>query len=464
MIIIIPSLRLRTNVWARRPNKGLLAKRRLSSGGGCIRSCRLPLPVTPLELRSGRRLLLPMQRESSHSGSNAAVPVQPTITITSRQREPPFFAGLRGEDAEEWLDQYERVSAFNGWDDAFKLRNVSFSLKQVAETWFFNQGGSIDDWASFKEDFRKIFGTSSASSAAAKKKLDARVQLPEETYASYIEDVIALCRRADKDMPETEKVRHIIKGIASFAFNAMAIHNPNSIADVRTICQRLDHLQSIRIQQDTFPTCPSGYAELRVLIRDIIREELQQRDTPYLQNNYGRAPGLRDMVREELVSMTSLPQPCHSAPLHAPSYSEAASRLPVPVEPIASPPPHGHLTALSTPSAAPPFRSTWRAPRPTSDRPVCYYCGIRGHISRFCRRRQLDERRGYAPYERDNRFSYPIRQRMPSPPPGRSSSPPDAPDLPRGTRLARRRSPSPYRRSLSPLRPVVHAPTQQSEN
>lgn len=310
---------------------------------------------------------------------------------------------------------------------------------------------------------RPIFGTSFARSDAAKKKLDARVQHSDESYASYIEDVLALCRRADKNMPETDKVRHIMKGIASFAFNALAIQNPNTVADVRTMCQRLDHLQSIRLQQDPCPSGHTGNAELRTLIRTIIREELQQRDAPCPQNNNGYAQGLRDLVREELASMTNLPQPCHSAPLHVPTYSEVASKPAVPMEQIVSPTPLGHLTALSTHSVPPPFYPQWRAPRPSRDRPVCYYCGIRGHISRFCRRRQLDERRGYAPYERDNYYSY-APQRAYSPPARRSSPPPESFDLPRNSRPARRRSPSPYRRALSPLRPVSHVPNQHPEN
>ncbi|XP_075726429.1 sodium/iodide cotransporter-like [Rhipicephalus microplus] len=36
-----------------------------------------------------------------------------------------------------------------------------------------------------------------------------------------------------------------------------------------------------------------------------------------------------------------------------------------------------------------------------SSRPACFYCGIRGHISRYCHHRQQDERGGYAEFEWD---------------------------------------------------------------
>lgn len=406
-----------------------------------------------------------MQRDSSSTAGNAAALVQPAITVTSQQREPPVFTGLRGDDVEEWLDHYNRVSSFNRWDDAYKRKSIGFYLSEVADTWFRNHEDVIPDWSSFVEQLLQIFGTSSARSDGAKKKLDARIQRPDETYASYIEDVVALCRRVNKDMSETDKVRHIMKGIASFAFNALAVHNPTTVADVRTICQRLDQLQSTRLQQDNWSAGSFSDSELRTLIRTIIREELQQRDAACSSHNTQvHAHGLREIIKEELACMTDIPQPCRSAPLHVQSYSEAVSRPHLPVEPIGPPTAHCQLTAISAPSPPSPSFSAWRAMRPTRDRPVCYYCGIRGHISRFCRRRQLDERRGYAPYERDNYFGYAPRQRMYSPPPRRSSPPPDAMTPPPTSRSARRRSPSPFRRALSPLRPVSVAPNQHQEN
>lgn len=150
-------------------------------------------------------------------------------------------------------------------------------------------------------------------------------------------------------MPEADKVRHIMKGISSFAFNALAIQNPTTIPDVRAICQRLDNLQAIRLQQDSLPTSPSWKVELRALIRAIIREELQQRDDLCPQIAPVCAQGLRDVIKEELACMTNIPQPCHTAPLHIPTYSEAASRPPIPVEHIVHRTASAHLTALSAP-------------------------------------------------------------------------------------------------------------------
>lgn len=401
--------------------------------------------------------------------SNAAGSAVPPCFVAIRQRDPPFFTGLRGEDVEEWLDDYNRVSTFNRWDDIAKLANVNFYLDKVAKTWFFNNKASITDWADFTAQLRRSFGTPAARSDGAKKALETRVQQAQETYTAYIQDVIALCRRVDNDMTEADQVRHIIKGIGHFAFTALALQNPSTVADVTTICRRLDEMQSIRLQQETALPQYLGDDNLRTLIRAIIREELRDYGAACAPGVHSGPPAtcLRDIVREELAAMPVPSSPPAPAPVMMPSYSDVAARPPLPLAPVMSPHAAGCVAAVP-PALGPrsPY-PMWRSPRQDAPfgRPVCYYCGIRGHISRFCRRRQQDERRGYDTYERDNtRFSYGYRQRDYSPPTRRPSSPPDSADPSRNSRNPRRRSPSPFRRAVSPLRPVSHDPNHPPEN
>lgn len=399
---------------------------------------------------------------------NAAASPAPAWIVTTRQREPPSFAGLRGEDVEEWLDQYNRVSQFNRWDDAFKRQNVGFYLTQVAETWYHNNASRLSGWDSFTDELRLIFGSPSARADGAKRKLESRSQRPDETYVSYIEDVLALCRRVNADMSEAEKVRHVLKGITDFAFNALALQNISSVNDIRTACQRLDELQAIRLQPATGLTRLPPESDLRILIRTIIREELQQQGSSCGHGDRCSRPAnhLREIIKDELASLTI--SACNGPPVAVgpQSYADAVARQPVsPVEVPVPPPVIGQLTAISSP---PPASNTYANWRPRLDvrpheRPVCFYCGIRGHISRFCRRRQQDERRGYAPYERDVRYNYSLR-RPAYPPPDRSTSPQQSPDRSRSQRDPRRRSPSPGRRYVSPLRPASNGANYQPEN
>lgn len=415
-----------------------------------------------------------MQHESSRSGSNAAALIQPTFTMTSPQRDPPSFAGLRGDDVEEWLDSYNRVSSFNRWDDAYKLIEVPFRLTKVAKTWFFNHREDFTDWDKFTSDLRRIFGTSSTGAEAAKKKLNERVQHPMETYTSYIEDVLALCRRVDGSMSEEDRVRHILKGITPFAFQALAVQNHSRVQDVIAACKRLEDLQSLRVQPAMWGEGFSKDFDLRAMIRQIIREELGHisHDVPdnhpqplgttvHAALQESSVPGLRDLIRDELAAIKSDP-PCKAEHSCA-SPAASASTLPQVLQ-TSTPLTHvgsscAHVAPISAVPSTPQSYSIWRP-----SRPVCYYCGIRGHISRFCRRRQQDERYSYTMNAR--RDSSPRRYGQPLFPPAtrRSSPPPDSYGPPRTQHSPRRRSPSPYRRSSSPLRPASHVADRFSEN
>lgn len=186
---------------------------------------------------------------------------------------------------------------------------------------------------------------------------------------------------------------------------------------------------------------------------------------------------LRDIVREELTSFTGpayVQPPPSSPPTYAqvaaapprnvnstsplPSFTPVAAAPPVHFRPIPPDPPSVHLSALSpgVPNAL--YYPPWRPSRPT-----CFYCGYRGHISRFCRKRQQDERRGYDMRERDFSRGDSYARRYSS---GqqRSPSPPASTETRNTYRSSRRRSPSPFRRSSSPLRPASFTTDNRSEN
>lgn len=228
-----------------------------------------------------------------------------------------------------------------------KLQNVGFYLSDIGDNWYRNREDSITDRAAFAEQIRQRLGSSAGCSDAAKKKLDMRVQHHQETYTPYIEDVLALCRRVDKDMCEADRVRHIMKGISQFAYSSLALQNPATVVDVAATCQRLDELQSIRLQQDTQASPPHlGNEKLRTLIRSIIREKLCNHPSPCATSRPVPASALREMVQEELASMSHLSQPGLPTQVTTPSYSEVASRPPLSLAPVTIQPNPEFVTAV----------------------------------------------------------------------------------------------------------------------
>ncbi|KAH8029223.1 hypothetical protein HPB51_023815 [Rhipicephalus microplus] len=199
--------------------------------------------------------------------------------------------------------------------------------------------------------------------------------------------------------------------------------------------------------------------ELALTIRQIVREELLRS-----QQTYHRPSDFQDVYvnePERVRTLVSLPpwQPLINAadayeyqgtrqagfPRHPTPNYERSFRPPVyPTSPAYSAPkgrPHYPM-----PSERSRYSGQPRAPQPI---PVCYNCGVPGHIARFCDHHPY-QRQSWPLYHQHCDYPHstsrkprtPTGSRYPSPASDRSLTPPPAPRAPR--------SPSPRRRARTP--------------
>lgn len=369
------------------------------------------------------------------------------------QREPPFFYGTDNDDAEDWLPVFERVSAHNRWDDAMKLNNVGFSLKGAAELWYGNNQRDCRTWSEFKAKFVAAFGRPAVRKLQAEQRLRVRAQQAGENFISYIEDVVDLCKRVDASMAEADKVKHILKGIDEDAFQMLLSKDLSTVADVVKLCLSFDELRKQRaLTRGCLPRNGSGLSlaaisadsTLLTQIKDFVREEVARQLSllPSTTNSVSTLePALRDVIRGQ-ISEALPPPPPQYVPVAAPiTYAEVATRPlqqpAVTFQPTFPVRPRVPPSVLSQPQFVPQPRNVWRTP---DNRPICFACRMTGHVARYCRR---------------------------CPPSTWNSAPADFPQSPQvhvtprssfPTSSSNRatfndhRSPSPRRRSLSPMR------------
>lgn len=371
-----------------------------------------------------------------------------------RQREPAMFSGTGEYDAEDWLSSYERVGNYNRWDDSMKLASVPYSLSKVAEQWYQNNVRDFTTWAAFKTRFLGVFDRPAVRKLRAEQRLRERAQQLGENFTSYIEDVLDLCRRVDPAMTDAEKIRHILKGIDDGAFQMLIAKDPTTVSQVVSLCQSYDELRRHRVvaRQSLEPVdtvsgldlaseSPSLWAKIQAFVREEVARQISC--VPYVQESTSSlAPALQSVIKEQIAE--ALPQAQLSAPVAAPlTYAEAAARPPRQFSTFRR---TGQTVSPPSPRMVPPVATPWRTP---DNRPICFACGIPGHVARHCRRMPPPRPDGlraavYSPHpmyfpqppHRDASFG---------PTPDRFSSPNRAAD-------ARRRSLSPRRRSLSPMR------------
>ncbi|KAM7297534.1 uncharacterized protein ISCGN_022685 [Ixodes scapularis] len=266
-------------------------------------------------------------------GEQAAAPAIRTGSIPYRQRDPPTFAGFGSDDVDEWLRTFERVSVHNAWDNTLKLANVVFYLRDTAKVWFDNHEEQIASWDAFKTRLSDVFGCPVSRKENATQRLATRAQSTGESITTYVEDILALCKRVNPTMSEKEKVENIMKGIAEDAFAVLVSQNPTTVAQLQEECQRWEGHRSRRIaspftisrlQNCVASSGPPLTGDIKNIIRQIIKEELAVLSTPSRRDLQSEPvdlspEGIRTLIRNELAQSAPSPQQtiCAASPAHA---------------------------------------------------------------------------------------------------------------------------------------------------
>lgn len=129
------------------------------------------------------------------------------------------------------------------------LTNVLFYLGGTPWVWFKTHEVGITSWDTFKQHIRDLFGNTSGRKLAAKKEQATRAQTSTELYVAYIQDVLALCHKADNHMSELDKVAHMLKGIADDAFNLLVYANVSTVDTIIKECRWYEQAKYHRITQ-----------------------------------------------------------------------------------------------------------------------------------------------------------------------------------------------------------------------
>ncbi|XP_077523590.1 uncharacterized protein LOC144134566 [Amblyomma americanum] len=250
----------------------------------------------------------------------------------ARQCDPTIFSGTDDTDVEDWLASYERVSAYNKWDDSVKLTNVIFYLSDVANLWFRNHEADISSWAALKTSLTEVFGRPAVRKLRAEQRLRSRAQQTGENFTSYTEDAVDLCKCVNPSMSEADKIRHIMKGIEDDAFQMLVAKDPQTVSGVIGYCQSFDELRKQRLS-----TRHAGFQEAALCSLAL------PGDGPLEQQSLLQS--IQQFVREEVARQLSLstcpptPAPSLTPNLQRVIEEQVAEVLPPPPEPplIAAP-------------------------------------------------------------------------------------------------------------------------------
>lgn len=335
----------------------------------------------------------PVSQLQPASASASPIP----ILAYQLPRNPCIFSGEDQQDATTWLKDFNRIAAYNRWDEQMCLANVVFFLAGTARQWFDNNEDNLTTWTVFREALQSTFCRSDDIKRQAQRLLTTRAQRADESAESYIQDVLRLCRKANPGMEESDKIAHLMKGIAEDLYHVLLVQEFDSSEALIKRCREIESSRRRRVNRSRFQRLPNvstlsydSGADLRSMIRSIVQEELQkilpeaQCCSDESEAQAGVASMIRDEVMEALAPITTsrrrntLAQTRRPAPARPQPRREAAQR---------------NTTRRRT--------DVWR----TADNvPLCYHCGRPGHVLRYCRdRRQVFANAGASRRPRDQR-------------------------------------------------------------
>lgn len=392
------------------------------------------------------------------------LPQSPPRVSWHPQREPQKFWGNAEEDVQEWLTHFKRVSRYNRWDASDQLANVVLSLDGTALTWFDNHEERLTTWDRFVEEISARFGDFATRKKKAEQTLLQRAQIPGETCTTYIEEILKLCRVVNPQMSEEDKVGHLLKGIAEDVYHFLISREKlESVTDVIQQCRTFEALKTRRITPKfgrlanvttVASVDDSPPPDLAETIRRIVREELARHQAYRDNTDHGHMREDDSVPEVQANALNS-----SSASFNDRNFATGRERSRHVRDRESTG--YDHENSYRRPQRSndvPRFRDSYDGctTRRERERPVCYSCGLTGHISRYCRRRRQGARYesprvfyrsegGYSRYD-DHRpiSSFSGRQpqiRHDSPASDRSVTPPI---------FRQRRSPSPRRRSPPP--------------
>ncbi|KAH8024757.1 hypothetical protein HPB51_001171 [Rhipicephalus microplus] len=289
-----------------------------------------PALLTPVPQRTSRRLRgeqpefgalfdssRPVEDVSSRAPAMATQATSfPSHIVMDLPRIPEVFHGDIFEDSEDWLDGVERVARLNGLNEDRKLRYVFVALQDSARAWFENHEASLLSWDDFRREFLATYPNMDRKEKA-EVALQTRNQQNNESVAMYIVDMSRLFRRANPNMAEEKKLRHLMRGVKEEPIAGLVRNPPRSLAEFRseaTMIEKTLQQRPCQYNRDVSvssvsavsTTLTSNIDLLHEMVRAVVREELQKIQ---MTQAHPAMSSLADVVREEVRQAVLQPQP-----------------------------------------------------------------------------------------------------------------------------------------------------------
>ena len=165
------------------------------------------------------------------------VPLIPPVHVHMdriRERDPPTFSGLAGEDVVNWLGRFERIAEHNQWAPARRLVQLGMCLEGVAQEWFESLIPPPLTYPVLRAAVLAAFQNPNYE-FDIERQIRKRFQGLEEPVMTYCYNVIYLCSKLDPNMQEQVKVNHILRGLKPTLLDRVYPHVTPGVTDTTAL-------------------------------------------------------------------------------------------------------------------------------------------------------------------------------------------------------------------------------------
>ncbi|KAL4107210.1 hypothetical protein QTP88_017593 [Uroleucon formosanum] len=187
--------------------------------------------------------------------------------------KPEFYSGEPDECVNDFIENYNLISAANEWSDDKKIMYAPIYLKKSAKAFYQNYiiSNPTPSWSHFELALKEYF-MSPGRARMLKAKLTNRKLKSNETVSQFLADFQLLAHKVNPNMVESEKIDLILEALPPDFYNPVALMNNNTLSDLQNNLRKVESAKATVNERNNFHNFDALKAEIEVLNKKLVEQ------------------------------------------------------------------------------------------------------------------------------------------------------------------------------------------------
>ncbi|KAL4084279.1 hypothetical protein QTP88_028104 [Uroleucon formosanum] len=184
--------------------------------------------------------------------------------------KPEFYSGEPDECVNDFIENYNLISAANEWSDDKKIMYAPIYLKKSAKAFYQNYiiSNPTPSWSHFELALKEYF-MSPGRARMLKAKLTNRKLKLNETVSQFLADFQLLAHKVNPNMAESEKIDLILEALPPDFYNPVALMNNNTLSDLQNNLRKVESAKATVNERNNIHNFDALKAEIEVCTENV---------------------------------------------------------------------------------------------------------------------------------------------------------------------------------------------------